>query len=1543
LNNNKRIFISFVYSFKSRKIIKKFIKILFIFILVILSLPTIGYFVIKQNKVQQYLVQKVSGKLSGIFGTSVTIRAAHIDLFTNFHLKDFCILDKRKDTLIYAPDFVIRPSAFTILSKHISFNKVVMKSPRINFFINSTRTINLQVIIDQLASKDTSNHKPGWVLLFKDIQIENGDFRLRNYYKTENPKGVNFTNLHLTSLNLHVKRLSNAVKGIEIKIKDFSARDHSGFTVKHMAARLKINPQNMVFNDLELETPHSNISADQVRLNFPTFRTLAGDHVFDELRFYTDFNTSNISSTDLSFFIPFFASYPIQLSFSGAVSGPLSDIKGRDIKITYGRNTSISGNFDVNGLPNIKSSFLHVNIKDLVTSPKDIESIKIPNSQKEHIVFPHNFNKIAYISYKGKFTGFMSDFVAYGTIKTNLGTIESDLSFKPDTARQFVFQGKLKMHQFQLGRYIDKEQILGNVSLNANVKGRIWETKKFSANLDGMITSISYNQYNYQNIKIDGALTNNTYDGSLSIIDPNLNMNFSGKVNMTTSVPVFNFTANVKHINLYKLNFDKKDTSSSASFLATANFEGSNIDNIQGEINLWNSTFRKTGKEIQINDFLLFTQTVNDTNRIIMRSDLADAEIWGTYKFKDLVTSFKSVVKKYVPALINDTTHFAASENNFSFDVDFKNTKPLTDFFLPGFYVSKDAKLTGKYNPSKEDLSFIFTIPLLQHENKKWYSVYFNGKSYKDSFSLISGCNNLKLSNQLRLDNFTVLSSIKKDSINLTFRWNNWDTISYKGNISLRGHISRDSEQGKLGLNFLLNPSELILKDTLWNINTGLIRIDAGGYAVDQLMLSHKNQSIKASGRISNNESDIFTVDLKNVDLGNIKTIANSNKLNIDGIINGTAKFSDLLKNPEIYSSITIDSLMFNDHMLGNTALIARWNSLNKDISINLSSKRNDIVTLNVKGVYEIEPKLLDFKITMDQLRMEMFQPYVAQLFSDIHGVASGSLTLTGTLDAPLLNGNITNPRTSLTVNYLKTNYKFTNTFPIVNNSILFKNVPILDRENNVAVLNGKIDFKKLKDIDIDLKINTQNFIALNTSAKDNSLFYGKAYASGEVRMRGLAPNIKMDIIATTNKGTQIFLPLSARSELLESNFVHFVEVQKKEDPFDKYELDKKIESQQLSTIFAGLKMDFHLKTTTDADMQIVFDQKIGDLIKGTGYGDLNLYLEGGTFKMFGTYTIENGDYMFTLQNIINKKFDVERGGTITWSGDPFDATIDIQAIYDKDRVKSSLYDLNHSKFAIYKNKLPVYCRIFMTEKLMSPTIKYDIYLPTADQSTRNMMISEINTEEELNRQFISLLFRKSFLPKTDANSNLAVEQSNQGIAAVGVTGMEFLSNQLSNWLSQISKDFDIGVNYHPGDEITNQEVEVALTTQMFNDRVTINGNVDVGGNKITQNTSNRNTNIVGDFDMDVKISKNGKLRFKVFNRSKEDFTNELSYTQGIGVSYKEDFNSFRELMKRYYHFLFGKKEETEPVKKIEEVNKSDDNTNEQVADSSFIQYTTKK
>ncbi|MQY79319.1 MAG: hypothetical protein GH151_09035 [Bacteroidetes bacterium] len=510
-------------------------------------------------------------------------------------------------------------------------------------------------------------------------------------------------------------------------------------------------------------------------------------------------------------------------------------------------------------------------------------------------------------------------------------------------------------------------------------------------------------------------------------------------------------------------------------------------------------------------------------------------------------------------------------------------------------------------------------------------------------------------------------------------------------------------------------------------------------------------------------------------------------------------------------------------------------------------------------------------------------------------GVATGNLVIAGTLKNPLINGNIKLQKTSFLINYLQTQYSFSEEIRIRDNTILFENMKLYDPEGNIAITNGTITHDNFKNFNFNIKLDAKNFLFIATDEENNRQFYGNGFGTGIVNISGPPKKIFIDISAKTEKNTRLFIPLNAEEDITEYTFVTFIgtpdETTGKEKK-NQYEVD-----------LSGFGMNFNLEVTPDAEIQIIFDSKIGDIMKGRGEGNLNLQINPQReFKIYGTVRIEEGDYLFTLQNIINKKLELRKGGSITWNGDPGDANIDIRGIYN---LKTSLNTLLSDE--TYKKRIPVECHLILSEKLMNPNINFDIFLPTADEETRTYLKNSINTDEELSKQFLSLLVINSFLPDPNLTPS-TFQPSTPGYSpAVGIATSELLSNQLNHWLSQISNDFDIGFNYRPGDEITSNEMEVALSTQLLNDRVTINGNVDVRGNQATQtNTSN----IAGDFNVDVKINQSGKLRVKAFTRANDKLIYEWApYTQGIGLFYREEFNNFQELLQKYWNMVATKKE----------------------------------
>lgn len=1506
------LFFVFLRCNLNHKSIKKARKILLITLLVIISLPTMLYFSFYIPSVQRFAVSKVSTVLSKYFQTKITFSQINMVPFSRFAFKDFCVYAQNNDTILYTPRLITGIDLLSVSSRAFELRTITMEKPLINLGIDSTYTINFQFIIDKFSSQSSDSSGPGMDFSISSVRINNGIFRLTSFDKTVSDFGVNYKDMELKNLNIKVSnfKLNNGITSF--RVRELSGKEKSGLEIIRFSARAIIDSSDLAFNGVHFTTNRSQVDAPQVRLNFKAFSDMGADFI-NKVNLFVDIDRATTTTDDIAYFAPSLRKYHFNATVSGQVTGRVSNMRGRNLKIQFGSNSYLEGNADINGLPDIRSSILYVDVRKLYSNPHDLENINLPNSKAGHIVLPEVLHKLRYFSYTGKFSGFINDFVAYGTIVSNLGKVTSDISISPDSSNSFSFKGKLKATDFELGELISQQENIGKISFNAMVNGRKSTDNKLTARMKGEVSSFYLKNYNYSNIKIDGTISGKTYDGTLTIADPNVDLNFVGSVDLAKDIPEFKFSARVLKANLNKLNLETNDTSSFLSFYATANFAGKNIDDLNGEIKLWNSTLRRTGKEIHINDFLLFTKNINETKRIIMRSDLVDAEIWGTYQFTELPQSFQWWLNRYLPSLSpRNLTPERNTHNNFQFDVDFKDTRLLTDFFVPGLYISKDSKLTGKYNPSVSDVNFKLTIPFMNLNGRKVYDINLGGKSTPKNISLAYGCSSLKLNNKFSLENLTLLAEASSDSISISNRWNNWDSVAYKGNLKSLITFSRNPEQQYPKINIAIAPSQVIIGDTLWRINPSVFTIDSNRIAVNHLELIFHNQKIVAEGAISHLPDDKLLLSCANLDLTVLNPFIGGDVIELNGIANGQAELSNLYSNPYFKSNIKIDSLKINRETLGNTELLTQWDNNSKSIDFNLVALRGTLKTLEAKGVYETESQKIDGEIHLNKLKVNIFQPFITFLISDLRGLASGDLEVHGTITQPVFNGEINAQKIGLSVNYLQTRYSFSKAIKVKDNNILLNDITLFDSKGNKCELNGKITHQFFKNFMFDLRFSANNFEFLNTAEKDNSLFYGHAFATGTVDIKGPPNNLSMVIKVKTEKNTLLSIPLGeGASDISDISYVRFVDKTPKVITTE-YDFEKQQKSEAYTVDLNGLKLDINLEVTPDATAQIIFDSKIGDMIQGNGYGNIRMDINTqGKFNMYGNYTIEQGDYLFTLQNVINKRFKVAQGGTLTWKGNPIDATIDIGAVY---ATRASLYDLVASLVSNpeeYKNRTPINCKIFLTGKLQNPEPRFEIELPNSDLQTK--VNSAISNQDELNKQFISLLVLGSFLPD-QRSSGSSTQSSTSGMNPVGSTGMEFLSNQLSHWLSQINQDFDIGVNYRPGTEMTSQELEVVLSTQMLNDKISINGNFDVGGTSTSTSTNklnNSTNNIVGDFEVDYKPWSNGKVRFKAFNRSNESYVNELSpYTQGVGISFKEDFNSFGELFRRYWNNVFAKKEE---------------------------------
>jgi hypothetical protein len=1312
--------------------------------------------------------------------------------------------------------------------------------------------------------------------------------------------GIDFSDMVMSGLSL---RLQNLLinDSLTFEVRKLTFLEKSGFVLDHLDCNMNIWKSHLIFTDFHGVTPRSDIKASKLAFFFRTTKDFAKGTFGKKVKLLFDIQKSELDLNDLAFFSPILYKFRQSITFSGNIKGLYSDLNGRNISIQYNNHTQLKGKFNITGLPDISHTFLYADISHFQTNIPDLESITLlDKSQWLHL--PQNLRELGNVTYTGNFTGFFDDFVAYGNMNTDLGLVSTDILIRPDTSKYTYFKGKVSAIDFELGRFSQNSQELGKISMNVNVNGSTLRGKNLKATLDGIVNSFNFHGYDYKNIEVNGEINNNTYDGTVNIDDPNIKLNFNGRMDFASSPPEFDFSLNIPRIRPYYLHLLHADSTLTASALVVANFVGNNIDNINGDIKVLNSNLSHNNKQLKIYNITLSAENKQPHNLLALKSDFFDATLEGKYAINEFGKALSGFFSTYAPSLF-DKPSAGLHPQDFAFTVKFKKTEDIFNFFLPEIKLAEGSHIDIRFNSANQKLDILGEFPTLSYGNLSWNKMYFNSKSDAKDFSFETGSELLTVNKQIRFDNLTGYLKADHDSAQLTFRSLNWEDVVNKGSINAFAFFTRKSLRAKPVTFLTIKPSSIMASNILWHLKGSHIIIDSTSISMDEFSLYNDNQYFKVYGNMSANPKDRLNIDLKSLNVSSLNLFTHEKGFNFNGFISGKAVLSNVYTSPVLLGAFEIDTLRMNGEELGATTIETRWDNEKQWLEATLDSKRGDLKTLKVFGHYKPTDKSLDFSIDLDKLGVNLLRPYLNKIASNVNGTGSGHVQLSGDIQTPLLNGDVELHDISFRVGYINTSQSFSGKARIKDSDIFFDRVELFDSLRNKAIVTGSMTTSYLKKLYFNLQIDAQNYCFLNTNFQDNDLFYGKAYGSGKINISGPPENITMNVTAHSDKNTVIYIPLSTSNAISDANFISFVS--KKEPPQG---VDKIVKPKLNVT---GLQMNFDLTLTPDAEVQLLFDPKIGDIIKGNGNGNLKMEINTlGKFKMYGDYTVEEGEYLFTLRNVINKRFKVEKGGQIQWNGDPKDAVINIKAIYS---LRTSLYNLLVIDNNIdLKKRIPIDCQIFMTNKLMRPDLRFDIYLPVADEETRSKVSNAISTGDEMTKQFLALLVINNFYPDPNRQGSAAPLTTELG-ASAGVTGSELLSNQLSNWLSQINKDFDIGFNYRPNNQISGEEYELALSKQIFNDRVTIHTNLDVLGNHPT--TTTNTNNIVGDFDVGVKLDQTGKLNLKAFNRSNNIMLYDIApYTQGIGLSYKEEFNSLSELLKHYQEKLIKKTMDTTKI-----------------------------
>ena len=1436
---------------------------------------------VKIPAVQTWAVQRITAYLSDELQTTVSIDAVEFHLFRSIALRGLYIEDLKHDTLLYAPVFDAKISGFNFSRQSLVISAVDLKNAHINLRRYKEATgLNIDFLADYFSTASSDTNPSDWDIKVTKVNLENAVFSYRDFRWDDATPCIDFEDMLITNLNLQASDITPKGDSLIFTINKMEATEKSGFVLSELTGKFTASGHHLGARSLKVLTPNSKVYGD-VRLNFDSWDDF--NYFIPKVKLETSFALSKVASEDLKYFSSELIGLKKTVSFKGDILGTVDNLKGKNLQIIYSPRCFFKGNLSMNGLPEIDETFIDMMATDLRLNKKDVESFPVyPFESGDLVALPENLSALGTIQFKGKFTGFYNDFVAYGTATTALGFVSSDINFKLGNGKvPAAYSGNLVTHKFDIGKLLKVDPQVGEITAKVKVKGKGLALVKLDADLVGEVSSFTVRGYQYSGIKVNGHVSRRLFTGKLNVADPNVDLDFNGTVDYSKSIPAFDFTANVRNAMLGKLHLIDDET---ANFSTSAELHctGNKIDNLEGTLQFTNTNYLHLMQGITINNLYLSAATSEDKRNILLESDFADATMSGDFLLSSVFRSATFILSKYIPAIpVNEAKE--QTYQSFDYQVRLKETRGVLDVLIPELSILAGTKLEGNFDTRTGNFSALLKSDEIIYNGIRFSGLNVSGITENNSLRIYLMNKEMQVNDSLSFTNVVIAGLANRDSADINLVVANSDSSLSRLNW---GFSVKFLPTGYTTVKLL--PYEFVVERNEWKVDpTNYKLFDDNGMLISNYIFSSGNQRVAMNGIIGKDSSSTVSLNLKEFNTSLLRSMLNIYDADIGGVANGKIIVTSLLKDPVIESDLSVKDLSWFGDTLGDADVVTDWNTSKNKIEINGFVTRGGEKNIAVNGEYIIKEKgdEILFDIEMHKTYIKSFSHYLTGIFSDLSGIASGKFKLYGLAIAPQLTGMVHLQKVGFRVDYLNTYYNFSADVNLDEDEITFDDVVVNDRKGSKAVVSGKVTHDHLRDFYFDINIAAQKFQLMNTTYKDNDLYYGMAYGSGNINISGYLDYIKMDIAMRSEKGTQISIPLNNPAEVSRSSFITFMKT------------DTLAEEQQQGNVdISGLEINLDLDVTTDANIKLIFDDKIGDVIEGNGSGTIKMKVnDADGFLMYGNYYIERGQYTFTLQNVISKPFTIEKGGSISWTGDPYDADVAINAVYSKLRV--NLYDLLQDTSSGYKKPIPVVLRLQLTGKLFNPVIGFDIEVPNIDATTASRIQRYISSDEQKFKQAVSLLILRRFSPPDELANRPPASTS----GAVGANAYEFLSNQLSNWASQIDENINVGINYNPGTSLTQEELELALSTSLFNDFVTLETNVGVAGSNTgtPQNTSN----IVGDFSVDVKARKDGKVRLKAFNRSNNNsLINNLNsqYTQGIGIFYREEFNSLGELRQRW-------------------------------------------
>ena len=1467
-----------------------------------------------QTRLADKAVRSLSEKLDG----EITFEKIHFKPFTTLVLKNIAIVDKNPmldptdstaiqiDTFFRA-EYII--AKFTLLGlaneNGLHLDKATISNAQMSLVLEDSmtdddgQTDNLSRIF-RLKKPENPKKSDKEIFHIRKVEINDFSFRMKNYSSQKTPYsgGINWNDLDIYDIDLNAKELQFKGGVMSGSLGDLSFREKSGYICHKISGSAKVGNGKTIVKDLKLTDPWSEVDIPLYMMTYDNVEAFK-DYIAN-VKMDAEIKETLLDFRTITYFAPTLENNRLIVDIkSGGFEGTVDDFRVKKMQVASkagGFEGTITGR--MTGIPEIEETVIDAKVNDF----------KITSAGLSHFVTQWMQEGDLDLSDLAPGTSFRITAHAKGLlnrldinadIRSAIGHAHGNIRLEDiiNEDKQIGISGNVSTDNLNIGKIIGKN-LIGETTMKATVSAKLAnEEAPLSAAIDSLsVSKLHIHGYDYNSISGSGNLSRDAFDGRITCNDPNLNFMFHGRLGLSprTQNTIYKFYAIVGHADLNAMNIDTRGKSN-ISFRTSADFRRTKSGDIYGDISLDNIIVENSDIRSDIGQIKLTSMSKNDTYRMWLKSGFANGSFTGTAPVTEFIKDLRNItLKRELPSLFSDA-EYKWNGNRYSIDFEFAKMQDLLDFVYPGLYIADNTTLTTKIN-DKGRLTGALNSQRIAYGTQyylKDLTFNFNNNDGNVSGELYS--NDIEMATLKMSDNsFRILAD--DDHIGIGYSYDNQSELENRGEIFVHGDLARNGEEVMLDVNVL--PSMLYLNSREWRIQPAHMKIDSDGIAVSSVELLSNEQRVSLYGNVSKTQKDTLTLELDRFDISVINPLLGSD-LGIRGAATGQAQLTSPLSRKGLLADMICDSTYLADMPLGTVSIGSLWDDEFERFEITARNEMAGLSNINATGKFTPKNRSIEATATLDRLHIGYVEPFVKDIFSDLGGYISGEVSIDGPVNELSITSNgAVLEEGLLKVAYTNVPYYADGPFHIDDRGVYFDDIRIKDRYTGTGTVSGSINWNNFKDLYFDTRIKANEMEGINLTEKQGDVFYGNIFATGLISITGPISSLQMNVDAATAKTGEIHIPVTAATTSQSSNLLKFKEIEVEEfiDPYEimRSKLEKK------NTSASEFLVSLHINANPDVTAFVEIDKASGHVLSGRGNGTLDLVASDDVFTINGDYTLTGGNYKFAALGIVNKDFEIQDGSSVTFNGDIFESTLDIDAIY---KTKASLSTLIADTTAV-GNRRTIECGIEITDKLANPRIGFSIEIPDIDPTIKSRVESALSTEDKIQKQFLSILLYNRFLP--DEQSGIF---NNTNMLYNSVS--EMMSGQLTNLLQKLNIPVDLGLNYQPNEK-GNDVFDVAVSTQMFNNRVSVNGSV---GNK--QYSSSGEADVVGDIDIEIKLNRAGSFRLNLFSHSADSYTNYLDNSQrnGVGLTYQTEFNSFRQFLKN----IFSSKKKRQEAKQAEE------------------------